>query len=60
MKRFTEKPDVATAEKLLEEGALWNGGVFAFRLSYLMQIVERYMPGKDFRQINTDYEQFQR
>ena len=60
MKRFTEKPDVATAEKLLEEGALWNGGVFAFRLSYLMLIVERYMPGKDFRQINTDYEQFQR
>ena len=57
VKRFTEKPDVATAEKLLEEGALWNGGVFAFRLSYLMQIVERYMPGKNFRQINTNYEQ---
>lgn len=56
--RFTEKPDVATAEKLLEEGALWNGGVFAFRLGHLMDIVERYMPGKSFQQIHADYEEF--
>lgn len=58
VKRFTEKPDVATAEKLLEEGALWNSGVFAFRLGYLMKIVEIYMPDKDFKQIYADYEQF--
>ena len=56
--RFTEKPDVATAEKLLEEGALWNGGVFAFRLGHLMEIAERYMPGKSFVQIHADYEKF--
>lgn len=56
--RFTEKPDVATAERLLAEGALWNGGVFAFRLGYLMDIVEKYMPGKDFTQIHAGYEQF--
>ena len=30
--RFTEKPTVAVAEDLLKQGALWNGGVFAFRL----------------------------
>ena len=58
VERFTEKPDVSTAEKLLEEGALWNGGVFAFRLGYLMRIVEKYMPGKDFKQIHADYGQF--
>ena len=28
--RFTEKPDAATAAKLIAEGALWNSGLFAW------------------------------
>ncbi len=40
--RFTEKPTEATAEALIREGAVWNGGVFAFRLGYLMDIVRGY------------------
>lgn len=55
VKRFTEKPDVAGAEKLIAEGALWNGGVFAFRLGYLMEIAARVMPGMDFRAIRDSY-----
>ena len=58
VERFTEKPDVKTAEQLLAQGALWNGGVFAFRLGYLMQILEKYMPGKTFGQIHAHYEDF--
>ncbi|MDE6650103.1 MAG: mannose-1-phosphate guanylyltransferase [Muribaculaceae bacterium] len=58
VERFTEKPDVETAAKLLNEGALWNGGVFAFRLGYLMNIVEKYMPGKDYKEIHSCYEEF--
>lgn len=34
---FKEKPDPDTAEKLIGQGALWNGGVFAFRLGYLIE-----------------------
>lgn len=45
--RFTEKPSVAKAEELLKEGAYWNGGVFAFRLGYMMEIVRKYMPIAD-------------
>lgn len=55
VKRFTEKPDVPTAEKLIEEGALWNGGVFAFRLGYLMDIVETVRPHSDFTSLRNDY-----
>lgn len=33
---FTEKPDKKTALKYIEEGALWNGGIFASRLSYVL------------------------
>lgn len=42
--RFTEKPDVPTAEQLLAQRAYWNGGVFAFRLGYMMNIVSKYLP----------------
>lgn len=55
VERFTEKPDVATAEKLIGEGALWNGGVFAFRLGYLMNIAEKVMPGMDFVRLRESY-----
>lgn len=58
VKRFTEKPDVATAEELIAEGALWNGGVFAFRLGYLTDIANRYVSGKTFEEIRSRYEEF--
>ena len=53
--RFTEKPDVPTAEKLLAEGAWWNGGVFAFRLGYLMDIVARYIKVSSFEELHSRY-----
>lgn len=36
VRRFVEKPDVALASELIEQGAMWNGGVFVFRLGYLL------------------------
>lgn len=42
VERFTEKPNEEVAEKLIIGGALWNCGVFAFRLGYLMDIVKRH------------------
>lgn len=37
VKSFKEKPDIATARSYISQGALWNGGVFAFRLGYLLK-----------------------
>ena len=37
---FREKPDMQTAGELIQKGGLWNCGVFAFKLSYLMDIVK--------------------
>ncbi|MGF7032832.1 mannose-1-phosphate guanylyltransferase [Paenibacillus mucilaginosus] len=34
--RFTEKPDEETAKTLIENSALWNCGVFAFKLDYMI------------------------
>ncbi|WP_311081886.1 sugar phosphate nucleotidyltransferase [Paenibacillus polymyxa] len=36
---FQEKPDREQAERLIERNALWNCGVFAFKLSYLLDIL---------------------
>ena len=55
VKRFTEKPDVATAEKLITEGALWNGGVFAFRLGYIMDLAKHLVPDSSFQALHDGY-----
>ncbi len=55
VKRFTEKPDVPTAEKLLAEGALWNGGVFAFRLGYMIEIIDKYLQTETFEDFRSRY-----
>lgn len=42
---FTEKPDSKTAEKYLEAGCyLWNGGIFLFRLSDMVESFNKYLP----------------
>lgn len=56
--RFTEKPSVAKAEELLKQGAFWNGGVFAFRLGYMMNIVRKYMTSDSFEDTRARYSEF--
>ena len=34
---FKEKPNKERAERYITQGALWNGGVFAFKLGYVLQ-----------------------
>lgn len=42
---FKEKPAAAAAARLIEENALWNCGVFAFRLRYMIEhLQERGFP----------------
>lgn len=40
---FYEKPDEETARRLIGKGAVWNGGVFGFKLRYVMDIVTASM-----------------
>jgi mannose-1-phosphate guanylyltransferase/mannose-6-phosphate isomerase len=42
--RFVEKPDVATAEKYLRDGYLWNSGNFLFRADVLLDEMSRFQP----------------
>ncbi len=53
---FREKPDEATAEKLVADGALWNCGVFCFKLSMASQWLEKYGVTTDYDRMVTEYE----
>ena len=55
VKRFTEKPDVQRAEALLADGAFWNGGVFAFRLGYMVNVLEKYISASSFEELHSRY-----
>jgi mannose-1-phosphate guanylyltransferase/mannose-6-phosphate isomerase len=39
---FVEKPDLATAERYLREGYLWNGGIFVLKASVWLAALERF------------------
>lgn len=56
VERFTEKPDEVRAAQFIARGAMWNGGVFAFRLGYITDIVERYTGGMSFGQLRAKYD----
>ncbi len=56
--RFTEKPNEETAKELLKQNAVWNGGVFAFKLGYIEKIIDKYIQADSFTEIRDRYEEF--
>lgn len=52
---FVEKPSEPEAESLIAQGALWNCGVFAFKLGHLMGIVAKYTDLTDFEALRSEY-----
>jgi mannose-1-phosphate guanylyltransferase/mannose-6-phosphate isomerase len=41
---FREKPDSETAEKYIQEGCLWNSGMFLFETGLFFEEVQKYAP----------------
>ena len=45
VERFTEKPDMATAERFLKEGDYyWNSGMFVWSASVILAEIKRHLP----------------
>lgn len=53
---FKEKPDVETAKKYIDQGALWNGGVFAYKLGYVLNKAHDLMDFEDYADLYSKYE----
>ncbi|MDD3040965.1 sugar phosphate nucleotidyltransferase [Bacteroides sp.] len=45
---FKEKPDKETAEKYIAQGALWNGGVFAYKIGYVLNKARQLLNYTDY------------
>lgn len=53
---FKEKPDAATAQKYIDQGALWNGGVFAYKLKYVLDKAHELIDFTDYADLFSKYE----
>lgn len=53
---FKEKPDVSTAEKYIAQGALWNAGVFAFKLKYVLSTAKLIFGTSTYQSLFENYE----
>ena len=53
---FKEKPDAATAQKYIDDGGLWNGGVFACRLRYVLDRARKLLNYTDYKDLYERYE----
>lgn len=56
VKSFKEKPTVEVAQQYLDQGALWNAGVFAFKLGYLIDKAHELIDFIDYRDLLEKYE----
>ena len=56
VKSFKEKPDTETARQYLKMGALWNAGVFAFKLGYLLEKTREILGYSSYRELYENYD----
>lgn len=52
---FKEKPTVDAAIAFIDEGGLWNCGVFAFKLSFVSSLTRNYVEASSFGDYVTRY-----
>ena len=53
---FKEKPTQEVARSYISQGALWNGGVFAFRLGYVLNRAHELLDFEDYEDLFRKYD----
>lgn len=53
---FKEKPDAETAKAYIDQGALWNGGVFAYKLEYVLRKAHELIDFTDYDDLFQKYD----
>ena len=56
VKTFKEKPTADVAKQYIAQGALWNGGVFAYKLRYVMNKAHELMDFTDYQDLFEKYD----
>lgn len=53
---FKEKPDAETAKQYIAQGALWNGGIFAYKVGYMLKKAHELIDFSDHRDLFSKYD----
>lgn len=56
VKTFKEKPTADVAAEYIRQGALWNGGVFAYKLKYVLKRAHELIDFTDYHDLFSKYE----
>ena len=56
VKTFKEKPTADVAAEYIRQGALWNGGVFAYKLQYVLKRAHELIDFTDYHDLFSKYE----
>lgn len=56
VKTFKEKPTVEIAKAYIARGALWNGGIFACKLKYVLEKAHEQIEFTDYRDLYDKYD----
>ena len=56
VKSFKEKPTKQQAEELIKQGAIWNCGVFCFKIGLVLECVEKYGVSCDYDEMFASYD----
>ena len=57
---FREKPDADAAQRYIDEGALWNSGVFAYCLGYVLTRARQLLGCSDYEGLLAAYESLEK
>lgn len=60
VRTFQEKPTADVAKAYIAQGALWNGGVFAYKLKYVMDIAHHLIDFNDYYDLFSKYEELKK
>ena len=60
VRAFKEKPDAATAAGFIAQGALWNGGVFAYKAGYVLRKAHELIAFEDYQDLYAKYDTLER
>lgn len=53
---FKEKPNAAAADEYIRQGALWNGGVFVYKLNYVLGKAHELIDFTDYQDLFAKYD----
>lgn len=60
VQEFKEKPTEEKAEEYIKNGALWNGGILAFKIEYLLNLAHTIIDFKDYYDLQNKFENLEK